>query len=85
MAFVIDNLPEAIRNTKQRLRAALPEYKEIFREVEVEMQRRVEEIVSRARSRTRRDSRCPVRRYSFRECVRRVDRQDQGPGSLRSA
>jgi hypothetical protein len=46
MAFVIDNLPEAIRNTKQRLRAALPEYKEIFREVEAEMQRRVEEIVS---------------------------------------
>ncbi len=46
MAFVIDNLPEAIRNTKQQLRAALPEYKEIFREVETEMQRRVEEIVS---------------------------------------
>jgi hypothetical protein len=46
MSFVIDNLPEAIRSTKQQLRAALPEYKEVFREVEAEMQRRVDEIVA---------------------------------------
>jgi hypothetical protein len=46
MSFVIDNLPEAIRTTKQQLQAALPEYKEVFSEVEAEMQRRVEEIVS---------------------------------------
>ena len=50
MAFVIENLPEAIRSTKQQLRAALPEYKEIFREVEAEMQRRVDEIVSERES-----------------------------------
>jgi Protein of unknown function (DUF1479) len=46
MSLVIENLPEAIRTTKQQLRAALPEYKEIFREVEAEMRRRVEEIVA---------------------------------------
>ena len=46
MHLVIDNLPEAIRTTKQQLRAALPEYKEVFREVEAEMRRRVEEIVA---------------------------------------
>src|ERR1700722_9316257 len=44
--LVIENLPEAIRNTKQQLRAALPEYKEVFREVEAAMRERVEEIVS---------------------------------------
>jgi hypothetical protein len=46
MSLVIENLPEAIRTTKQQLRAALPEYKEVFREVEAETRRRVEEIVS---------------------------------------
>lgn len=46
MSFVIENLPEAIRTTKQQLRAALPGYREVFREVEAEMRRRVEEIVS---------------------------------------
>ena len=45
MHLVIENLPVAIRSTKQQLRAALPEYKEIFREVEADMRRRVEEIV----------------------------------------
>jgi hypothetical protein len=43
---MIENLPEAIRTTKQQLRAALPGYREVFREVEAEMRRRVEEIVS---------------------------------------
>jgi len=46
MSLIIENLPEAIRTTKQQLRAALPEYKEVFREVENEMKRRVEEIVA---------------------------------------
>jgi hypothetical protein len=43
--LVIENLPEAIRTTKQQLRAALPEYKEVFREVEAAMRARVDEIV----------------------------------------
>src|ERR1700692_370079 len=46
MSLIIENLPEAIRTTKQQLRAVLPEYKEVFREVETEMRRRVGEIVS---------------------------------------
>jgi Protein of unknown function (DUF1479) len=46
MSLVIEDLPEAIRTTKQQLRAALPGYREVFREVEAEMRRRVEEIVS---------------------------------------
>ena len=50
MPLIIENLPEAIRTTKQQLRAALPEYKEVFREVEAEMRRRVEEIVSERES-----------------------------------
>src|ERR1700690_160353 len=50
MSLIIENLPEAIRTTKRQLRAALPEYKEVFREVEAEMRRRVEEIVSERES-----------------------------------
>jgi Protein of unknown function (DUF1479) len=46
MHLIIENLPEAIRTTKQQLRAALPEYNEVYRDVEAEMRRRVEEIVS---------------------------------------
>src|SRR5579864_785612 len=46
MSLVIENLPETIRTTKKQLRAALPGYREVFREVEAEMRRRVEEIVS---------------------------------------
>jgi hypothetical protein len=46
MSLVIESLPEAIRNTKQQLRSGLPEYKEVFADVEAEMRRRVEEIVS---------------------------------------
>jgi hypothetical protein len=50
MSLIIENLPEAIRTTKQRLRAALPEYKAVFLEVEAEMRWRVEEIVSERES-----------------------------------
>jgi hypothetical protein len=46
MPLLIENLPDAIRKTKQQLRAALPEYKEIFGDVESEMRRRVKEIVA---------------------------------------
>ena len=49
-ALIIENLPEAIRTTKRQLRSALPEHKEVFREVEAEMRRRVEEIVSERES-----------------------------------
>jgi hypothetical protein len=45
MAFVIDNLPEAIRSTKKALREALPNHAEVFRQVEAEMRRRVDVIV----------------------------------------
>jgi hypothetical protein len=50
MSLIIENLPEAIRTTKRQLHAALPEYKEVFRDVEAEMRRRVEEIVSERES-----------------------------------
>jgi hypothetical protein len=45
MAFVIDNLSEAIRSSKQALRKALPNHAEVFRQVESEMRRRVNTIV----------------------------------------
>lgn len=45
MTFVIENLAEDIRATKKALRAALPNYAESFRQVEVEMRQRVDEIV----------------------------------------
>ena len=45
MAFIIDNLPEAIRSTKRALREALPNHAEVFRQVEAEMRRRVNAIV----------------------------------------
>jgi hypothetical protein len=45
MAFVIDNLSEAIRSSKQALRKALPNHAEVFRQVEAEMRRRVNTIV----------------------------------------
>jgi hypothetical protein len=45
MAFVIDDLPQAIRSTKKTLREALPNHAEVFRQVEAEMRRRVNAIV----------------------------------------
>ena len=45
MAFVIENLTETIRQAKRELKAAMPDYKEVFAEVEAEMRRRVDEIV----------------------------------------
>jgi hypothetical protein len=45
MPFEIENLPEAIRKVKRDLRAALPNYAEVFPEVESEMRRKVAQIV----------------------------------------
>jgi Protein of unknown function (DUF1479) len=45
MAFVIDNLAEAIRSSKKALRKALPNHAEVFLQVEAEMSRRVHTIV----------------------------------------
>jgi hypothetical protein len=50
MAFVIDNLSEAIRSSKQALRKALPNHAEVFRQVEAEMRRRVDAIVKERES-----------------------------------
>jgi Protein of unknown function (DUF1479) len=51
MSFVIENLPEAIKAAKSELRAALPQYREIFREIEAEMRRKVDEIVKEREAR----------------------------------
>ena len=45
MSLVIENLPEAIRSSKASLRKALPNYSEVFHEVETEMRRKVAQIV----------------------------------------
>jgi len=45
MEFVIENLPEHIRQTKKTLREALPHHAEVFRQVEAEMRGRVNTIV----------------------------------------
>jgi len=44
--LVIEDLPESIRGTKKALRAALPNYAGVFRELETEMGRRVDQIVA---------------------------------------
>jgi Protein of unknown function (DUF1479) len=50
MEFQIENLPQAIQSTKKLLRQALPNHAEIFRQVEAEMRRRVDVIVSERES-----------------------------------
>jgi len=45
MPFEVENLPEAIRQVKRDLRAALPNYREVFRDVDCEMRRKVAQIV----------------------------------------
>jgi hypothetical protein len=44
MPLVIDNLPEAIRTTKRALRAALPNYAQVFSEVEAAIRQQVDAI-----------------------------------------
>lgn len=46
MSFIIRDLAASIRAAKAELRAGLPAYKEVFLQVEAEMRRRVDEIVS---------------------------------------
>ncbi len=50
MELVIENLPQEIRQSKRRLREALPNYAEVFRQVEGEMRRRVDTIVKERES-----------------------------------
>jgi hypothetical protein len=45
MPFQIENLPEAIRGVKKKLRRELPAYAIVFQEVESEMRRQVAQIV----------------------------------------
>jgi hypothetical protein len=45
MPFVVENLPEAIRAAKSKLRAQNPDYAKTFKEVEEEMKRKVGDIV----------------------------------------
>jgi len=45
MEFVIENLPQEIRQSKKTLREALPNHAEVFRQVEAEMRRRVNTVV----------------------------------------
>jgi hypothetical protein len=43
--FQVENLPEAIRDVKKKLRRELPAYATVFQEVETEMRRKVAQIV----------------------------------------
>jgi hypothetical protein len=61
MPFEIDNLPEAIWSAKKTLRQALPNYAEVFREVEAEMRQKIDTIV---REREAGDAVIPILRYS---------------------
>ena len=45
MSFQVENLPEAIRDIKKKLRRELPAYATVFHEVESEMRRKVAQIV----------------------------------------
>ena len=45
MPFEVADLPEAVRQVKRYLRAALPNHAEVFRDVEGEMRRKVAQIV----------------------------------------
>src|SRR5579859_2480166 len=45
MSLEIVDLPKSIRSTKKLLREALPNYAEVFRDVEAEMHRSVDAIV----------------------------------------
>jgi hypothetical protein len=61
MPFAVENLPEAIRDVKRDLRQTLPNYAEVFREVESEIRRNVAEIV---KEREAGEPVIPIARYS---------------------
>jgi len=46
MAFIINNLPEEIRQAKRELRTQLPNYKAVFEDLERDMRRRVDAIIT---------------------------------------
>lgn len=45
MPLIIDDLPQAIRSTKRALRAALPNYRQVFQEVEGAMKQQIDAIL----------------------------------------
>jgi hypothetical protein len=45
MSLEIENLPEAIKQIKKSLRKDLPNYAQVFHDVEAEMRRRIDEVV----------------------------------------
>jgi Protein of unknown function (DUF1479) len=61
MKFQIDDLPKMVRETKNSLRAALPNYAATFQKVESEMRKRVDAIVKERESG---EEVVPVVRYS---------------------
>jgi Protein of unknown function (DUF1479) len=61
MQLEVENLPEAIRSVKKVLRQSLPNYSDVFRDIEDEMRRKVAEIV---RERDAGESAIPIVPYS---------------------
>lgn len=61
MPFEVENLPEAIRDVKKKLRRELPAYASVFQEVESEMHRKVVQIV---KEREAGEAVIPVLQYS---------------------
>ena len=61
MPFHVENLPEAIREVKKKLRRDLPSYAKVFQEVEAEMRRKVAAIV---KERAAGESVIPILQYS---------------------
>src|SRR3954451_6990692 len=61
MSFEVDNLPEAIRDIKRKLRRDLPAYAEVFQQVESDMRAKVAQIV---KERDAGEAVIPVLQYS---------------------
>ena len=61
MPFQVENLPEAIREIKKKLRRELPDYRGVFQEVESEMRRKIAGIV---KEREAGDPVIPILQYS---------------------
>jgi hypothetical protein len=61
MPFQVENLPEAIRDIKKKLRRDLPAYTTVFQQVESEMRRKVAQIV---KEREAGEAVIPVLQYS---------------------
>jgi hypothetical protein len=61
MPFQVENLAEAIRHIKKKLRRELPAYATVFQQVEIEMRRKVAQIV---KEREAGEAVIPVLQYS---------------------